>query len=64
MLVRETVFGHIVWLTEEEINCQNVRQELERLKSQGKVAVFCSGGMEPMLVINKLLQENKELIDS
>lgn len=63
MVVKKSDFGYIVWLTEEEMNCQAVAQEIERLKALGKVALFYSGSLELMQVIKRLLQENKELMN-
>lgn len=58
MLTRETVFGYIVWLNEEEISDKEVEKEINKLKNQGRVAVFCSGRQDSLQIINKLLQEN------
>lgn len=58
MLTRETAFGYIVWLEEEEISCKEVEKEINKLKNLGHVAIFCSGSQASLQIISKLLQEN------
>lgn len=58
MLTRETAFGYIVWLEEEEISGKEVEKEINRLKNLGRVAIFCSGRQDSLQIISKLLQEN------
>lgn len=64
MLVKKTDFGYIVWLVDEEINSQTVQQEIERLKASERVAMLCSGDLEVVQVIEKLLRENKSPANS
>lgn len=64
MHAKITDFGHIVWLTESELEDPEVMQELERLKAFGRIAVLCSGKWDSVRVLEKLLRENKELSDS
>jgi len=58
MLTRETAFGYIIWVDEEEVNGKEVEREITRLKNQGSIAIFCSGSQDTLQIINKLLQEN------
>lgn len=64
MLTKKAEYGYIVWLTEEEKGCLSVLQEIERLKAIDKVAVLYSGNQDILKVFEKLLQQNKSLIDN
>jgi hypothetical protein len=58
VLTVKSDFGQIIWLTEDELQSEVVMLEIERMKGMGRVAVFCSGRLEPKQVIEKLVTEN------